>query len=105
LNEPFFTLSAVTRKSIAEILHDDELDRKRNILQTEIVQASTLIGADVDVPFIEKIIGDLRKIQPAPPASREALMERMKAELPQSTGELLQFFNKNGVKLLELSKI
>lgn len=103
LNVPFFTLSAMTGKSVAEILHDTELDVKRNILQEEIIQAADLIDAQIDVSFIEKIIIDLRKMQPVPPASREALIERMKAELPQSTGELLKFFNAKDIKLSELS--
>ena len=38
------------------------------------------------------------------PASRETLIERMKAELPQSTGELLEFFNAKNIQPLELSK-
>lgn len=104
LNVPFFTLSAMTGSSIAEILHDAELDKKRNILQAEIVQASASMSADVDILFIEKVVADLRKMQPIPPASRDALAERIKTELPQSAGELLAFFNEKGITLFELSK-
>ena len=64
LNVPFFTLSAITGNSIAEILHDAELDKQRNVLQAEIIQAAILAEANVDVLFIENIISELRKMQP-----------------------------------------
>lgn len=104
LNAPFFVLSAMTGKSVVEILFDSILDEKRSALQAEIIQASASIGSHVDEPFIEKIVVDLRAMQPVPPASREGLMSRMKAELPQSSGALLRFFNAQGVALPQLNE-
>jgi 2-dehydropantoate 2-reductase len=104
LNVPFFVLSAMTGKSVAEILFDPIVDKKRSTLQSEIIQVSASIGSPVDEPFIEKIIVDLRAMQPVPPASRKGVMSRMKAELPQSSGALLRFFKNRGIALPQLNE-
>jgi len=105
LNVPFFALSAKTGKSISEILADPTLNHERELLQAEISQASALINACIDETFLTNIIDNLKKIQITPPSSREILIERMTAELPQNAGTLLDFFQQKQIELHALHNI
>ncbi|MCE3237026.1 MAG: ketopantoate reductase [Gammaproteobacteria bacterium] len=104
LNVPFFILIAKEGKTTAEILMDPSLDEKRMILQQEIIEASQKIHAPIDISFVDKIVLNLRNIKAIPPDSRKELSYRMKKELPQNAGNLIEYFADKNIELSQLKK-